>query len=121
MTTEFQSLIDVKKHNVKYATFIKQRLVSSAFSKKDTVLKNKNRDRCIKMNLININGRDYVMSNGEVAEFLNEYVYTDMIMDEEMDALEPYDGIFELLEDAIYDTYGAFDKSLIDFMNFVNE
>lgn len=73
------------------------------------------------MNLININGRDYVMSNGEVAEFLNEYVYTDMIMDEEMDALEPYEGIFELLKDAIYDTYGAFDKSLIDFMNFIND
>ena len=68
------------------------------------------------MNAININGKDYVMSNGEIAQFLNDNIYIDMIEGGEMEPLEAQDNALELLCEAISDE-PYFGKMLLDFVN----
>lgn len=68
------------------------------------------------MNKVEINNVNYVISNAEVATFLNEYVYTDMIMDEEMDTITPEDDVFALLHEVINDE-PMFSESLLEFLS----
>ena len=68
------------------------------------------------MNKVQINGVNYIVSNEEIATFLNQEVYTDMIMDEEMDAITPADDVFALLCEAINDE-PMFSESLLEFLN----
>ena len=68
------------------------------------------------MNKVEINNVNYIISNAEVAQFLNEYVYSDMIMDGEMDAITPADDVFALLCEAINDE-PMFSESLLGFLN----
>ena len=68
------------------------------------------------MNMVEVNGVNYIISNEEIATFLNEYVYTDMIMDEEMDTITPADDVFALLCEAINDE-PMFSESLLEFLN----
>ena len=68
------------------------------------------------MNTVQINEVNYIISNTEVAQFLNEYVYVDMVEDGEMDAITPTDDVFALLCEAINDE-PMFNESLLEFLN----
>lgn len=67
------------------------------------------------MNLISIFGREYVITDNDIAEFLNSYVYIDMVEGGEMDAITPTDNVFELLCEAINDEF-YFSQSLLQFL-----
>lgn len=68
------------------------------------------------MNKVEINNVNYVISNEEVAQFLNDYVYIDMIEDEEMEAFEAQDNAFGLLCEAVNDE-PYFGKMLLEFLS----
>ena len=68
------------------------------------------------MNTVQINEVNYVINNAEVAQFLNEYVYIDMIEDEEMEAFEARDNAFGLLCEAVNDE-PYFGKMLLEFLS----
>ena len=68
------------------------------------------------MNMVEVNEVKYILSNEEIATFLNQEVYSDMIMDEEMDAIMPEDDVFALLCEAINDE-PMFSESLLEFLN----
>lgn len=68
------------------------------------------------MNLVSINGKEYVASNEEVAQFLNSHVYVDMIEDECMDAITPNEGVFDMLCEAVNDE-PYFGKMLLEFLS----
>ena len=68
------------------------------------------------MNTVQINEVNYIISNTEVAQFLNEYVYVDMVEGGEMDTITPADDVFALLCEAINDE-PMFSESLLEFLN----
>lgn len=67
------------------------------------------------MNLVSIFGREYVLSDNDIAEFLNSYVYIDMVEGGEMDAITPSDDVFAMLCEAINDEF-YFSQSLLQFL-----
>lgn len=67
------------------------------------------------MNLISIFGREYVISDNDIADFLNSYVYIDMVEGGEMESITPTDNVFELLCEAINDEF-YFSQSLLQFL-----
>lgn len=67
------------------------------------------------MNLVSIFGREYVLSDEVIAEFLNSYVYIDMVEGGEMEAITPNEQVFELLCEAINDEF-YFSQSLLEFL-----
>lgn len=68
------------------------------------------------MNSISIFGREYVLSDNDIAEFLNSYVYIDMVEGGEMDAVTPSDDVFAMLCEAINDEF-YFSQSLLQFLS----
>ena len=68
------------------------------------------------MNSISIFGREYVLSDNDIAEFLNSYVYIDMVDGGEMDAVTPSDDVFAMLCEAINDEF-YFSQSLLQFLS----
>ena len=68
------------------------------------------------MNSISIFGREYVLSDNDIAEFLNSYVYIDMVEGGEMDAVTPSDDVFAMLCEAINDEF-YFSQSLLQFFS----
>lgn len=67
------------------------------------------------MNLVSIFGREYVLSDKDIAEFLNSYVYIDMVEGGEMDAITPSDDVLAMLCEAINDEF-YFSQSLLEFL-----
>ena len=70
------------------------------------------------MKIISLDARDYAISNEQIAQFLNEYVYSDMIWDECMEPIEADDdNAFELLVEAVSDSCGTLYRPLLDFLS----
>ena len=68
------------------------------------------------MNKVQISGVNYIVSNEEIATFLNQEVYSDMIWSEEMDVITSEDDVFALLCETINDE-PMFGESLLEFLN----
>ena len=79
-------------------------------------MQKKRKKGVINMNMVEVNGINYVLSNEEIATFLNQEVYSDMIWDGEMDTITPEDDVFALLHEVINDE-PMFGKSLLEFLN----